>query len=117
MGSVGNKPQGLDKRWVDFANWDLHGNTDAFNEYFRNSQKEFAQMMIDAGAFGDEDISVDDANMNLDWNYAESMTYDSDINANLFPHTPAVGLGRWKNGAWVKGYGDSREAFDDMYGI
>lgn len=117
MGSVGNTIQGLDKRWVDFADWSLKGNTDAFNEYYEKSQREFAQMMLDAGAFGDENISVEEAQQRLDWIYAEKLSYNYDDNVARYPHTPAVGLARWKNGAWAKGYGDSREAFDKMYGI
>ena len=126
MGAVGKVAEnGLPLSAVEFGtsldadgNWTKNGlGANEFNEKYKNDQSKFVQSLMDSGAFGDGDISLQDAILNMDWRYAETLGYDFDENNEKYPKTPAVGLARWKMGAWEKGYGDDRQAFDKMYGI
>ena len=126
MGSVGkSEASGLPLKWVEFGtlldsegNWaDDSGNASEFNARYVKEKNDFTQMLMDTNAFGGEDISLEDAVQNMDWRYAETLGYDFDANNEKYPKTPAVGIARWKMGAWEKGYGNDREAFDKMYGI
>ena len=124
MGSVGKgaTSSGLPLRWVEFEEGAIDQNGDwtesnASRDEIFESQKEFAQMLIDTGAFGSEQISADEAAKAMDYRYYHQMSYDFDSNNDKLPKTPAVGLSRWKAGAWAKGYGSDRQSFDKMYGI
>ena len=127
MGAVGksNETAGLPLSTVEFGtpldaggNWtdsELSGE-EADNKY-RSDQANFVQALMDSGAFGDEQLSAQDALMNMEWKYVSALGYDFDANNEKQPQTPAVGLARWKMGAWQKGYGTDRQAFDKIYGI
>lgn len=127
MGAVGkvNESSGLPLSSVEFGTTlDADGNwtndelsANEFNAKHKNDQLKFVQLLMNTGAFGNEQMSVDDAIQNMDWVYAESLGYDFNENNEKYPKIPAVGIARWKNGAWEKGYGDDRQAFDKMYGI
>ena len=124
MGSVGvgNSSNGLPLDWVEWdGGIDSDGNwTDTENstrEYMRNRIGQYADMLKQNGGFGKWDISEDEAKNGLEWEWSEGMTYDYEANNNMYPKVPAVGLARWQMGAWEKGYGSDREAFDKTYGI
>ena len=117
------KSKGLSVDWVEYDGVDENGDWKEdyiSDDEYRKKQIEYADILKNAGAFGDEYIDTQTAVKNLDWKYDSQMKYDWQHNLDALPHTPAVGLARWKNGAWVKGYGDkmnAREEFDKIYGI
>lgn len=124
MGAVGKliASSGLPLSYVEFGtaldeegNWTKGG--DSSHEGYQKALAEFTQKMLDTGAFGAEKLSLEDAMENMDFTYAEKLGYDFDENNDMYPKIPAVGLARWKNGAWEKGYGTDRQVFDNMYGI
>ena len=123
MGGIGkNSNTGLPLSWVEFSggidkdgNWDDSG--DHTSEYHNKRLSDFTTLLESTGAFGDWNISHDDAMSGMDWEFAETLSYDFDANNNKYPKVPAVGIARWKNGAWEKGYGTDRQAFDNMFGI
>ena len=123
MGSVGESKstKGLTLDWVDWSgkitseeDWSKSNIT---REQERARLAEYTQMLRDNGAFGDWDISDKDAQSGMEWEWSEGMSYNFDANNAKYPQVPAVGLARWQAGAWAKGYGDDRQAFDKMYGI
>lgn len=120
MGSTGTTSSGLSVDWVDFGyTVDSEGGWGEYrgNDEYRQRQLDYTQMLMDAGAFGSTDMTLEQAMQNLTFFYGEGMSYDFDANYRDNPKTVAVGLGRWGMGAWEKGYGSDREAFDKMYGL
>lgn len=124
MGSKGtaNSPSGLGLNWVEWdggidenGNWATPEND---TEVYSDERKTvYTKLLKDNGAFGDWDITDVDAQDGMEWEWAERQGYDFQANNDRYPKVPAVGLARWKMGAWAKGYGDNRQAFDDVYGI
>lgn len=121
--SVNNENVGLPIDWVEYFGVDENGDwgKDVDDDLYRERQRQYAQMLLDAGAFDGDTDDLETAILNINGRsfsfYAHKMTYDWDENLRVLPHTPAVGLARWQNGAWVKGYGSSRQEFDNIYGI
>lgn len=124
MGSKGtaNAPSGLGLDWVEWdGGVDENGNW-TYAEYDGESslseRKEiYTKMLKENGALGDWEISDRDLQDGMDWEWSEGQGYSFQANNDRYPKVPAVGLARWQMGAWAKGYGDDRQAFDEMYGI
>lgn len=124
MGSRGtsNSASGIGLDWVEWdggidenGNWATPTNE---SENYETERKDFyTKMLSQNGAFGDWELTDREKRRGMDWEWAETMGYDFQENYEMYPRVPAVGLARWQMGAWEKGYGEDRQAFDREYGI
>ena len=124
MGSKGtaNAPSGLGLDWVEWnggvdSNGDWAIPVDGTEAFDRQRKETYTKMLKENGAFKGWELSEDDMIDGMDWEWSARQGYDFQANYDRYPKVPAVGLARWQMGAWAKGYGTDRQAFDDVYGI